>query len=159
MKAQNIISHIVYNKLDEVWDEDAIFANSDIQGIMGQNVFDAKKHLYDKVRVDSEVEKRFASDLDVEMYVKLPGGFYINTPVGKYNPNWAIVLNETDHKHVYFIAETKEVSENIKLSLKGVENAKIEAARQHFKIISNSEIIYDVVDSYAKMMDKLSSHI
>ncbi|EAE3716092.1 restriction endonuclease, partial [Listeria monocytogenes serotype 1/2c] len=163
VKAQNIISHIVYNKLDEVWDEDAIFANSDIQGIMGQNVFDAKKHLYDKVRVDSEVEKRFASDLDVEqnveMYVKLPGGFYINTPVGKYNPDWAVVLNEPDHKHVYFIAETKGVSENIELNLKGVENAKIEAARQHFKIISNSEVTYEVVDSYDKMMDKLSSHI
>ncbi|WP_258863721.1 restriction endonuclease [Enterococcus durans] len=163
VKAQNIISHIVYNKLDEVWDEDAIFANNDIQGIMGQNVFDAKKHLYDKVRVDSEVEKRFASDLDVEqnveMYVKLPGGFYINTPVGKYNPDWAVVLNEPDHKHVYFIAETKGVSENIELNLKGVENAKIEAARQHFKIISNSEVTYDVVDSYEKMMDKLSSHI
>lgn len=163
VKAQNIISHIVYNKLDEVWDEDAIFANSDIQGIMGQNVFDAKKHLYDKVRVDSEVEKRFASNLDVEqnveMYVKLPGGFYINTPVGKYNPDWAVVLNEPDHKHVYFIAETKGVSENIELNLKGVENAKIEAARQHFKIISNSEVTYDVVDSYDKMMDKLFSHI
>lgn len=89
----------------------------------------------------------------------MPGGFYINTPVGKYNPDWAIVLNETDHKHVYFIAETKGVSENIALSLKGVENAKIESARQHFKIISNSEVIYDVVDSYDKMMDKLSSHI
>lgn len=79
VKAQNIISHIVYNKLDEVWDEDVILANNDIQGIMGQNVFDSKKHLYDKVRVDSEVEKRFASELDVEqnveMYVKLPGGF------------------------------------------------------------------------------------
>lgn len=163
VKAQNIISHIVYNKLDEVWDEESIFANSDIQGILGQNVFEAKKHLYDKVRVDSEVEKRFASDLDVEqnveMYVKLPGGFYINTPVGKYNPDWAIILNETDHKHVYFVAETKGVSENIELSLKGVENAKIESARQHFKIISNSEVTYDVVDSYDKMMDKLSSHI
>lgn len=163
VKAQNIISHIVYNKLDEVWDEDAIFANNDIQGIMGQNVFDAKKHLYDKVRVDSDVEKRFASELDVEqnveMYVKLPGGFYINTPVGKYNPDWAIILNEPEQKHVYFIAETKGVSENIELSLKGVENAKIESARQHFKIISNSEVTYDVVDSYEKMMDKLSSSI
>lgn len=133
------------------------------KGLWGKNVFDAKKHLYDKVRVDSEVEKRFASDLDVEqnveMYVKLPGGFYINTPVGKYNPDWAIVLNETDHKHIYFIAETKGVSENIELNLKGVENAKIESARQHFKIISNSEVTYDVVDSYDKMMDKLSSHI
>lgn len=159
VKAQNIVSHIIYNKLDEVWDEDAIFADGDIQGIIGENVFDAKKHLYDRVRVDSKTEKRFASELDiqndVEMYVKLPGGFYINTPVGKYNPDWAVVLNEPDQKHVYFIAETKGVSDSIQLTLKGVENAKIESAREHFKVISNNEIQYDVVDSYEKMVTKL----
>lgn len=159
VKAQNIMSHIIYNKLDEVWDEDAIFADSDIQGIIGENVFDAKKHLYDKVRVDSKTEKRFASELDiqndVEMYVKLPGGFYINTPVGKYNPDWAVVLNEPDQKHVYFIAETKGVSDSIQLTLKGVENAKIESAREHFKVISNNEVKYDVVDSYEKMIAKI----
>lgn len=161
VKAQNIVSHIIYNKLDEVWDEDAIFADGDIQGIMGENVFDAKKHLYDRVRVDSKTEKRFANELeiqnDVEMYVKLPGGFYINTPVGKYNPDWAVVLDEPDQKHVYFIAETKGVSDSIQLTLKGVENAKIESARQHFKVISNNEIKYDVVDSYEKMMGKLAN--
>ncbi|MCT3076472.1 type III restriction-modification system endonuclease [Leuconostoc citreum] len=160
VKAQNIVSHIIYNKLDEVWDEDAIFADGDIQGIIGKNVFDAKKHLYDRVRVDSKTEKRFASELDiqndVEMYVKLPGGFYINTPVGKYNPDWAVVLNEPNQKHVYFIAETKGVSDSIQLTLKGVENAKIESAREHFKVISNKEVKYDVVDSYEKMMGKLA---
>lgn len=159
VKAQNIVSHIIYNKLDEVWDEDAIFADGDIQGIIGENVFDAKKHLYDRVRVDSKTEKRFASELDiqndVEMYVKLPGGFYINTPVGKYNPDWAVVLNEPDQKHVYFIAETKGVSDSIQLTLKGVENAKIESAREHFKVISNNEVKYDVVDSYEKMIAKI----
>ncbi|PTG66814.1 restriction endonuclease [Staphylococcus cohnii] len=162
VKSQNIVSHIIYNKLDEVWDEDAVFVDSDIQGIMGVNVFEAKKHLYDKIRIDSETEKRFANELDVqqnvEMYVKLPGGFYINTPVGKYNPDWAIVLNEPEQKHIYFIAETKGVSENIEMSLKGVENAKIESARQHFKVISNNEVTYNVVDSYEKMMDILSSN-
>lgn len=162
VKSQNIVSHIIYNKLDEVWDEDAVFVDSDIQGIMGVNVFEAKKHLYDKIRIDSETEKRFANELDVqqnvEMYVKLPGGFYINTPVGKYNPDWAIVLNEPEQKHIYFIAETKGVSENIEMSLKGVENAKIESARQHFKVISNNEVTYNVVDSYEKMMDVLSSN-
>ncbi|HHP1027413.1 TPA: DEAD/DEAH box helicase family protein [Bacillus anthracis] len=162
IKAQNIVSHIIYNKLDEVWDEDAIFVDNDIQGIIGQNVFDAKKHLYDKVKVDSNVEKSFAEDLDVhqnvEMYVKLPGGFFINTPVGKYNPDWAIVLNEVNKKHIYFIAETKGASDNISLNLKGVENAKIESARQHFKVISNNEVTYDVVDSYEKLIDKLSAN-
>ncbi|MCH4484459.1 DEAD/DEAH box helicase family protein [Staphylococcus haemolyticus] len=162
IKAQNIVSHIIYNKLDEVWDEDAIFVDNDIQGIIGQNVFDAKKHLYDKVKVDSKIEKSFAEDLDVhqnvEMYVKLPGGFFINTPVGKYNPDWAIVLNEVNKKHIYFIAETKGASDNISLNLKGVENAKIESARQHFKVISNNEVTYDVVDSYKKLIDKLSAN-
>lgn len=162
IKAQNIVSHIIYNKLDEVWDEDAIFVDNDIQGIIGQNVFDAKKHLYDKVKVDSKIEKSFAEDLDVhqnvEMYVKLPGGFFINTPVGKYNPDWAIVLNEVNKKHIYFIAETKGASDNISLNLKGVENAKIESARQHFKVISNNEVTYDVVDSYEKLIDKLSAN-
>ena len=57
------------------------------------------------------------------------------------------------------LPKLKEFQKNIALSLKGVENAKIESARQHFKIISNSEVTYDVVDSYDKMMDKLSSHI
>lgn len=162
IKAQNIVSHIIYNKLDKVWDEDAIFLDNDIQGIIGQNVFDAKKHLYDKVKVDSKIEKSFAEDLDVhqnvEMYVKLPGGFFINTPVGKYNPDWAIVLNEVNKKHIYFIAETKGASDNISLNLKGVENAKIESARQHFKVISNNEVTYDVVDSYEKLIDKLSAN-
>ncbi|MCG1974781.1 DEAD/DEAH box helicase family protein [Staphylococcus epidermidis] len=162
IKVQNIVSHIIYNKLNEVWDEDAIFVDNDIQGIIGQNVFDAKKHLYDKVKVDSNIEKSFAEDLDVhqnvEMYVKLPGGFFINTPVGKYNPDWAIVLNEVNKKHIYFIAETKGTSDNISLNLKGVENAKIESARQHFKVISNNEVTYDVVDSYEKLIDKLSAN-
>lgn len=162
IKAQNIVSHIIYNKLDEVWDEDAIFVDNDIQGIIGQNVFEAKKHLYDKVKVDSKIEKIFADDLDVhqkvEMYVKLPGGFFINTPVGKYNPDWAIVLNEVNKKHIYFVAETKGASDNISLNLKGVENAKIESARQHFKVISNNEVTYDVVDSYEKLIDKLSNN-
>ena len=123
-------------------------------------MFSKQKHLYDKVKVDSEIEKKFAKDLDVhknvEMYVKLPGGFFINTPVGKYNPDWAIVLNEVNQKHIYFIAETKGTSDNITLNLKGVENAKIESARQHFKVISNNEVTYDVVDSYEKLIDKLS---
>lgn len=56
---------------------------------------------------------------------------------------------------MYFIAETKGVSDSIQLTLKGVENAKIESTREHFKVISNNEIQYDVVDKYEKMMDKL----
>lgn len=76
--------------------------------------------------------------------------------MGHYNPDWAIVLNEPDQKHVYFVAETKGVSENIEMTLKGVEEAKIKIARKHFAAISNQEVIYDVVDSYDKLMEKLN---
>ena len=80
IKAQNIVSHIIYNKLDEVWDEDAIFVDNDIQGIIGQNVFDAKKHLYDKVKVDSKIEKSFAENLDVHQNVEMLSLIHISEP-------------------------------------------------------------------------------
>ena len=75
--------------------------------------------------------------------------------MGHYNPDWAIVLNEPEKKHVYFVAETKGASDNIKMTLQGVEQAKIAVARKHFEAISDSEVHYDVVDSYEKLMDKL----
>ena len=71
----------------------------------------AKKHLYDHIVYDSTNERDFATDLDtnnnVAVYVKLPDGFYISTPVGHYNPDWAIAFYEGSVKHIYFVAETK----------------------------------------------------
>lgn len=104
--------------------------------------------------MDSQgVEKRFAEDLErqevVEVYTKLPRGFYINTPVGKYNPDWAIVFREGAVKHIYFVAETKGSEDSSQL--RGVEKAKIECAKRHFSSISDSTIIFDVVKSYDKL--------
>ena len=71
------------------------------------------KYLYDLVVVDSKgIEMDFANQLEsrneVAVYTKLPNGFYINTPVGHYNPDWAVVFHEgSDIKHIYFVAETK----------------------------------------------------
>ena len=61
------------------------------------------------------------------VYSKLPGGFYINTPMGKYNPDWAVAFREDSVKHVYFVAETK--GNDIEVSqLRRAEDAKIECA-------------------------------
>ena len=72
---------------------------------------EAKKHLYDHVVFDSTNERDFATELDINtdvaVYVKLPDGFYISTPVGHYNPDWAIAFYEGKVKHIYFVAETK----------------------------------------------------
>ena len=96
----------------------------------------------------------FAKDLEkksyVVVYTKLPGGFYINTPVGHYNPDWAIVFKEgTDIKHIYFVAETKgSLSET---QLRESERSKIECARRHFNAIGESSVSYDVVTNYADL--------
>jgi type III restriction enzyme len=104
---------------------------------MGKDAWEVKKHIYDYVVTDSDVEKKFAEELDcskeVCVYAKLPRGFFIPTPVGNYNPDWAIVFNEGKVRHIYFIAETKGKLESLKFDTRGIEEAKIHCAREHFK--------------------------
>lgn len=153
-KASTIIEHITYDKLDETWNAEEIFVDATIGGEYGKNVSDAKKHLYDKLRYDSSTEKNLGEELDVadtvELYVKLPSGFYINTPMGKYNPDWAIAFREGSVKHIYFVAETK--GDTSELQLREVEKAKIECARRHFSVISSDKVKYSAVGSFAELM-------
>lgn len=153
-KATAIIQHITYDVMDERYDTD-IFTDPTIKGRLGVNAMKAKKHLYDHVVYDSTNELEFATELDsnkdVAVYVKLPDGFYISTPVGHYNPDWAIAFYEGTVKHIYFVAETKGSMNSMQLRL--IEESKIHCAREHFKAISNNEVVYDVVDSYKSLLD------
>ena len=155
-KATAIIEHITYDVMDARYDTD-IFTEPTIKGKLGTNAMKANKHLYDHIVYDSTNEKTFAEKLDIStdvaVYVKLPDGFYISTPVGKYNPDWAIAFHEGNIKHIYFVAETKGSMSSMQLRL--VEEAKIHCAREHFKAISGNNVIYDVVDSYTSMMEKV----
>lgn len=153
-KATAIIQHITYDVMDEKYDTD-IFTDPTIKGRLGVNAMKAKRHLYDHVVYDSTNELEFATELDsnkdVAVYVKLPDGFYISTPVGHYNPDWAIAFYEGTVKHIYFVAETKGSMNSMQLRL--IEESKIHCAREHFKAISNNEVVYDVVDSYKSLLD------
>ena len=155
-KATSIIEHITYDVLDEHYGMD-VFTDPTIKGKLGVNAMKAKKHLYDHIVYDSSNERDFASDLDtntdVAVYVKLPDGFYISTPVGHYNPDWAIAFYEGNVKHIYFVAETKGSMSSMQLRL--IEESKIHCAREHFKAISNGNVVYDVVDSYKSLMEKV----
>ena len=153
-KAIAVIEHVKYHKLDKQYESD-IFSNATLKGKLGVNALESQKSLYDLVVVDSAgIEMNFAKDLekesDVVVYTKLPGGFYINTPVGHYNPDWAIVFKEgTDIKHIYFVAETKgSLSET---QLRDSEKSKIECARRHFNAIGESSVSYDVVTNYSDL--------
>ena len=147
---------ITYNMLDEYYDTD-IFTEPTIKGKLGTNAMKAQRHLYDHIVYDSTNERNFAADLDtdinVAVYVKLPDSFYIATPVGHYNPDWAIAFYEGTVKHIYFVAETKGAMST--MQLRTIEKSKIHCAREHFKAISNGNVVYDVVDSYQALLEKV----
>ncbi len=155
-KAKAIINHITYHVLDEHYGMD-IFTEPTLKGKLGENAKKAQKHLYDHIIYDSNTERDFATDLDtkaeVAVYVKLPGGFYISTPVGRYNPDWAIAFYKDKVKHIYFVAETKG-SPNPE-DRREIENSKIDCARKHFKALSSGNVVYDVVHSCQSLLEKV----
>lgn len=148
-KATAIIEHITYQPLEDVY-ETSIFTEAQAKGRLGANALPVEKSVFDYLIYDSENEKKFAHELesekDVAVYVKLPSAFFIDTPVGHYNPDWAIAFREGSVKHIYFVAETKGSMES--MELRAVEQAKISCAKKHFRAISGDDVRYDVVDSY-----------
>lgn len=155
-KATAIIQHITYHVLDDRYDTD-VFTDPTLKGRLGTNAMKSEKHLYDHILYDSTNERDFAKDLDVDshvaVYVKLPDGFYISTPVGRYNPDWAIAFYEGTVKHIYFVAETKGSMRS--MQLRDIEKAKIHCAREHFKAISSGDVVYDIIDGYQALLDKV----
>lgn len=152
-KATTIIDGITYNKIDDKFSNE-IFTENNLSGKLGVNAIEVKKHIYDYVITDSNVEMEFAKKLEqgeVTIYAKLPNGFKIRTPFGNYNPDWALVFDSKDIKYIYFIAETKGSMQSAQL--KGAEKGKIECARKHFKSISDGSVKYDVVNNYENLID------
>ena len=154
-KAIAVIKKITYSPTKQTFDTD-LFTVDEVRGVVGEDAMESEKSLYDLVVVDSkgtemDFAKELESDADVEVYTKLPRGFYINTPLGHYNPDWAVVFREGSVKHVYFIAETKGSMREV--DLREAEKSKIECARRHFASLSNSSVKYDVVKSYQDLYD------
>ncbi|WBO59422.1 hypothetical protein GT370_00250 [Acidocella sp. MX-AZ03] len=157
-KATMIIERLAYDGLSERYDVDIFTANQTGQDFSKASA-KLKHHIYDYVVADSDIERKFAGQLDasseVVVYAKLPRGFLIPTPVGDYNPDWAISFKEGSVKHIYFVAETKGSMSSMKL--REIENTKIACARKFFdeieQSVSEDRVKYDVVTSYEKLMD------
>ena len=153
-KATVIIEHLVYDPIAETHDI-KIFTQGQSKQDFSKAGLPLKRHIYDYVITDSNVEREFVKELDtsaeVVVYAKLPKGFFIPTPVGNYNPDWAIAFHEGAVKHIYFIAETKGTM--LSMELRKIEECKIECARKFFTKITSDQVKYDVVDSYGKLME------
>jgi type III restriction enzyme len=152
-KATMIVEHLAYDPINDHHDVD-IFTKDKTKDDFGK-AFTAKHHIYDYVFYDSKNERKFAEELDssaeVVVYAKLPRSFFIPTPVGNYNPDWAIAFEQNKVKHVFFIAETKGSMST--LELREIEKSKIECARKFFAKITSEQVRYDVVDGYGKLMN------
>lgn len=132
-----MVDGIKYEKIaGQYWDQ-RLFDNDELESYLDNLVKVQKqdKTLYNYVQVDSDIERRFVSELenrqDVKFYFKLPFWFKIQTPIGEYNPDWAIVF-EGD-KRIYFVAETKGTTAEEDLSIP--EQYKIRCGRAHFKAL------------------------
>jgi len=152
-KATVIIEKLSYDSVGETYGID-IFTQEKPKEDFSKAI-KVERHIYDYVFTDSKNERTFVSELDtsaeVIVYAKLPKGFFIPTPVGNYNPDWAIAFHEGKVKHIYFIAETKGSMSS--MELRKIEDCKIECARKFFTKITSDQVKYDVVDSYGKLME------
>ena len=128
------VEGIEYERIGNEVYEMKLFEEAEFSAYLN-NLLKTEKSIYERISVDSTVEKNFAKELEmkeyIKLYVKLPNWFTINTPVGKYNPDWAIV-KEGDQK-VYFVRETKGTLEEAKL--RHVEIQKIKCGKKHFTAI------------------------
>ena len=155
-KATVIVQHLSYNTLADRHDE-AIFTENQTKQDFANAGKRLTKHIYDYVVTDSQVERDFVNELDtsteVVVYAKLPRGFFIPTPVGNYNPDWAVAFEEGAVKHVYFVAETKGSLSS--MQLRGAEERKIACARKFFDSLNarkSYDVKYDVITNYSEFM-------
>lgn len=155
-QASKIIEHnvramakdgITYIKLgDSEYYAQELFKSEELFGYLDKNMVKTNRSLYDYTVYDSDVERNFAIELDndnhVKLFFKIPDWFRISTPIGDYNPDWAVLLEFNGDKRLYFVFETKGNIGNNRPS----EEFKIECGRRHFKALDTG-IKYEVKTS------------
>jgi type III restriction enzyme len=133
-----IVDGIKYERIGEnyYWHQE-LFQDEELSGFLESNLAESSKSPYEYVVYDSQVERKLVQDMeasrDVKMYAKLPGWFKIDTPLGSYNPDWAVLLERDGAERLYFVCESKgSLSE---LDLRDREKFKIECGRRHFEAV------------------------
>lgn len=145
-----IFDGIKYKKLDEFYSQEE-FEKDEIIGYLGKNLVKSDdKSVYDYILCDSKVEMKFAKNLEndpeVKLYTKLPYWFKINTPIGGYNPDWAILCEDDEgNENMYFVIETKG---NVDSDTRRItEENKIKCGKKHFEALDTG-VDFEVADSY-----------
>ena len=159
-KGAKVVKNITYDILSGAYKEQTFTENQYILRSQKKSVYadgsKLKRCIYDYIPTDAQGERDFAKDLDtselVDVYAKLPRGFKIPTPVGDYNPDWAISFVDGRVKYVYFVAETKGSMSS--LDLRGIEGIKIQCAEKFFEKLQagDTKLRYRKVDGYNTLL-------
>ncbi|MBN0862594.1 DEAD/DEAH box helicase family protein [Pseudomonas aeruginosa] len=137
-----LVDGIKYQKLgDQHIYAQELFEKEELTGYLKNMLQDTRKSIYEHVVYDSTTERDFADELEkneaIKLYAKLPGWFKVPTPLGTYNPDWAVLVEEDGTQHLYFVVETK--SSLFTDDLRDKESAKIECGKAHFTALGVGE--------------------
>jgi type III restriction enzyme len=129
-----LVDGIKYQRLgDEHFFAQELFENEELTGYL-KNLMDVKKSVHEQIVYDSDTERTFADQLEkngaIKVYTKLPGWFTVPTPLGDYNPDWAVLVEEDGAERLYFVVETK--SSAFLDDLRKAEEAKVKCGEAHF---------------------------
>ena len=137
------IDGIRYVKLaGEEYYAQEVFESEELIANLERNALSVHNSLYDHIIYDSGTESKFAQSLnndpDVKLFFKIPGRFKIETPIGTYNPDWAVYLEQNGDKKLYFVLETKGTT-NL-FDLRTSEHLKIKCGKAHFEALEHDVI-------------------
>jgi type III restriction enzyme len=154
-----IVDGIKYQKLGEDhYYAQELFEKNELFGYLKKNMIEAEKSVFDHVVYDSDVEAEFAKSFEnndhIKVYAKLPGWFTIDTPLGPYNPDWAVLVELDGEEKLYFVVETK--GSLFTDALRPTEQAKIDCGREHFKALGN-DVDFTVANTFDTFADKIFS--
>jgi type III restriction enzyme len=140
-KQMALVDGIRYQRIgDEEYYAQELFQSEELTGYL-KNMLNAEKCVYEQVVYDLGGERSFAEQLEsnaaVKVYAKLPGWFKVPTPLGSYNPDWAVLIDKDGTERLYFVVETKPSLFGI--DLRGKEQAKIDCGKAHFAALADGE--------------------
>jgi type III restriction enzyme len=140
-KRMALVDGIKYQRIgDETYYAQQLFETEELSGYL-KSMIDASKSVHEQVIYQSDTERTFANDLEkneaIKVYAKLPGWFKVPTPLGPYNPDWAVLVEKDGGERLYFVVETK--SSLFTEDLRDKESKKIECGRAHFKALEIGE--------------------
>ena len=151
-----IVDGIKYTKIgDDEYYAQELFETEELSGYLYKNMLESRKSVYEYVVYDSANEENFAKSFEqnerVKMYAKLPSWFAIPTPLGSYNPDWAVLI-EVDGKYkLYFVLETKgDITFD---ALRPKESGKIICGKKHFEALGN-EVAFEEIDSFEEFIEE-----